>query len=126
MGDPLTIYLHDHLAGSVAGVHLVEGLRDQHAGQPLSRFAAELLAEIQLDQQTLEELAEAVGAGGNPLKDAAAWVGEKVSALKLGKAARSRWAASRPWRPWRSGSSASWRFGGPSRRSPRLTPACRT
>ena len=67
MSDNLTTYLHDHLAGATAGLELVEALRDQHADEPLGRFAAQLSGGIQADRRTLEELAERVGAGGNPL-----------------------------------------------------------
>ena len=87
MSDNLTTYLQDHLAGAVLGLELVEALRDQHAGEALGRFAGELAAEITADRSTLETLAERVGPGGNPLKEATAWLGEKITRLKLGRQA---------------------------------------
>ena len=50
MGDPLATYLHDHLAGSVHAVSLLEFIRDQHEREPLGRFASGLLAEIEADR----------------------------------------------------------------------------
>lgn len=87
MSDNLATYLHDHLAGAVAGLELVEALRDQHEGEALGRFAAQLSGEIEADRRSLEELAKRVGPGGNPLKEATAWLAEKVSRLKLGRQA---------------------------------------
>lgn len=87
--QPLATYLHDHLAGAVAGTHLLEHLRDEHLGEALGQFAAELLAEIEEDRAILQQIAEHVGAGSSPLKEATAWVGEKLSRLKLGGAKAS-------------------------------------
>ena len=81
--DPLATYVHDHLAGATAGLDLVEALRDRHAGEPLSEFAALLHAEIASDRATLEKLAERLGAASSGLKEAAAWLAEKASRLKL-------------------------------------------
>ncbi len=44
MSDPLATYLQDHLAGAMAGIEILEALRDQHAGEPLGSFATEMLA----------------------------------------------------------------------------------
>jgi hypothetical protein len=87
MSDPLTTYLHDHLAGSVHAINLLEFLRDQRAGEPLGRFASALLAEIQADRNTLRELAERIGAGSSDLKEFTAWLSEKVTRLKLRRGA---------------------------------------
>ena len=83
MSDSLTTYLHDHLAGSVHAVSLLEFLRDQHDREPLGRFASGLLTEIKQDQETLKELAERIGAGSSELKELAARLSEKVTRLKL-------------------------------------------
>jgi hypothetical protein len=53
MSDPLATYLHDHLAGAVHAIALVEAIRDQHSEQPLGRFAANLLIEIKEDSDVL-------------------------------------------------------------------------
>lgn len=83
MSEPLVTYLHDHLAGSVVAVRLLEELRNEHGGEPLGRFAAELLGDIEADRAVLLGLAERVGTHSSPVKDAAAWVQEKLSRFKL-------------------------------------------
>ena len=83
MSDPLGTYLHDHLAGAAYAIDLVEFMRDQHQGEELGEFAAGLLGDIKADREILRQLAERVGAGSNKLKELTAWLGEKVSRLKL-------------------------------------------
>jgi hypothetical protein len=83
MRDPLTTYLHDHLAGAVFAINLLEALRDQHASEPLGQFAAGLLVEVEADRVVLQRLAAQVDARSNVLKEATAWLGEKISRLKL-------------------------------------------
>lgn len=87
MSDSFQTYLHDHLAGAVVAIELLEVLRDQHAGEPLGQFAGDLLVEVEADRTVLRRLAERVGAESNPVKEATAWVGEKVTRLKLGRQA---------------------------------------
>jgi hypothetical protein len=67
----------------VVGINLLEALRDQHAGEPLGRFAAELLVELEADRAVLQGLSERLGAGSSALKEAGAWLGQKASRLKL-------------------------------------------
>ncbi len=83
MNDPLATYLHDHLAGSVHAIDLLESMRNQHVGEPLGQFAARLLIEIEADRDVLRELAERLGTGSSGLKELTAWLGEKVSRVKL-------------------------------------------
>jgi hypothetical protein len=83
MTEPLATYLHDHLAGSNFAIDLLESLRDRYAGQSLGQFASNLLAEIQQDRNTLKQIADRVGKGTPDLKEAAAWLAEKASRLKL-------------------------------------------
>jgi hypothetical protein len=83
MSDSLATYVRDHLAGAVLAINLLEALRDQHASEPLGQFAAGLLSEVEADRAVLQGLAERVGAGSSRLKEAAAWLGEKVSRVKL-------------------------------------------
>ncbi len=82
MSDPLTVYLQDHLAGSVQAIELVEFLCDQHKGDPLGVFASGLLVEIRADQEVLQRLADRMG-GSSSLKELTAWVAEKIARLKL-------------------------------------------
>jgi hypothetical protein len=83
MNDLLATYLHDRRAGAVVAINLLEALRDQHGGEPLGQFAAELLVEVEADRAVLQGLAEQVGKGSSRLKEATALLGEKVSRLKL-------------------------------------------
>ncbi|HXI11684.1 MAG TPA: hypothetical protein VNM92_03450 [Thermoanaerobaculia bacterium] len=85
MSDSLAVYLHDHLAGAVAGVNLLEALSEQHTGEPLGLFAAALLEEVEEDRAALQAIADRVGAGSSGVKNAAAWVTEKISRLKLSR-----------------------------------------
>jgi hypothetical protein len=85
MSDSLAIYLHDHLAGANFGVELLEFLRDQHAGEPLGEDAAALLAEIEADRTVLQGIIARVGNGVPLFKEASAWVGERLSELKLSR-----------------------------------------
>jgi hypothetical protein len=85
MSDALGTYLDDHLAGAAGAIAILVHLRDEHGGTPVERLAIELLAEIEADRTVLQHLAARMGDSGSPLKDAAAWVGEKVSRLKLGR-----------------------------------------
>jgi len=87
MSDPLATYLHDHMAGSNFAVDLVESLRDQYSGEPLGGFAAGLLVDIEADKEVLQGIINRVGKGSADLKEAAAWLGEKVSKLKLSRGA---------------------------------------
>jgi hypothetical protein len=85
MSDALATYLHDHLAGAAMAIELLERLRDEHGDEPVGRLAGQLLGEIEADRTLVQHLAERVGDGGSPLKDATAWLGEKISRLKLGR-----------------------------------------
>jgi hypothetical protein len=87
MSDSLGTYLHDHLAGSNFAVELLEFLRDQHSGEALGASAAALLEEIEQDRETLQEIIGRVDSGAPLMKEAAAWVSEKLSEWKLGRGA---------------------------------------
>jgi hypothetical protein len=83
MADALATYLADHLAGSMHAVELLKNLREAHGGERLGQFAAGLLVEIEADRDALKGLAERVGSGSSGLKELTAWLGEKISRLKL-------------------------------------------
>ncbi|MFL6352665.1 MAG: hypothetical protein ACJ74Z_12560 [Bryobacteraceae bacterium] len=83
MSDPLATYLHDHLAGSNFAIELLDSLRDQYSGEPLGGFAGALVIEIEEDRRMLRNLADRIGKRPPDLKEAAAWLGEKVSRFKL-------------------------------------------
>jgi hypothetical protein len=84
MGDLLSIYLNDHLAGATGGVELARRVRaanrdDEVFGPPL----AEICAEIEADRETLVGLMDRLEIRRDPLKPAAAWAVEKLGRLKL-------------------------------------------
>jgi hypothetical protein len=83
MNEALAVYLQDHLAGSVHAVGLLEFMRDEHPNEPLGKFAAKLLVEIEADRAALRNLAELVGAGSSGSKELGAWFGERLSRVKL-------------------------------------------
>ena len=83
--DLLATYIHDHLAGASGALNLIEDLRDDHTGEPLGRFAAGLLSEIEEDRATLEQIANRVGGDYSKSKEAVAWVGSKLARVKLGR-----------------------------------------
>jgi hypothetical protein len=89
MSDPLATYMNDHLAGSAYAIDLVEFIRDRYEGQELGQFAGWLLIEIEADREFLKGLAERAGGGSSKVKELTAWLGEKVSRLKLGHAANN-------------------------------------
>lgn len=79
----LSIYLNDHLAATIAGRDLTRRSADANKGTPLGDFLQRLADETEEDQQTLERLMDDLGVTKNLLKDAAAWLAEKVGRLKL-------------------------------------------
>jgi hypothetical protein len=84
MSDSLVTYLEDHKAGAGLAIDLLQTMRDRHDDESLSQFAGSILSDIEEDEETLRSLAKKIGAGSNVLKEAAAWVSEKASRVKLG------------------------------------------
>jgi hypothetical protein len=83
MSDSLAIYLQDHLAGAAYAIDLVEFMRDQHKNDELGQFAASLLLDIKADRDVLQQIIVRVGSGSSVVKELTAWLGEKVSRMKL-------------------------------------------
>jgi|HubBroStandDraft_4_1064222.scaffolds.fasta_scaffold182626_1 hypothetical protein len=84
MSDPLSTYLHDHLAGAALAIDLLKSMQRNNAGEPLGQFAKSLLADIEADRDLLRGLAEQVGVRSSAFKELIAWLSEKVSRVKLG------------------------------------------
>jgi hypothetical protein len=82
MSDPLGRYLNDHRAGAAMAIELLEAMSERHRDSDLGTFASDMLARVREDRDVLEALVERVGTP-NVLKEAAAWLGEKVTRLKL-------------------------------------------
>lgn len=79
----LATYLNDHLAGAVGALELIEHFKSAQAGTPLERFLAQLQAEISEDREVLEALMKRLHIRESRTRQATAWLGEKMSALKL-------------------------------------------
>ena len=52
----LATYLNDHLAGSVAAIKLLDHLIDDHKGNRLEKFFADLREDVHADQEVLQNL----------------------------------------------------------------------
>lgn len=87
MKDPLGTYLHDHLAGAGFAIDLLKAMKERQTEKPDDGFLEPLLARVEEDRNTLQELADKIGFGPNILKEFTAWIGEKASRLKLGAVA---------------------------------------
>jgi hypothetical protein len=83
MSEPLVTYLHDHLAGSNFAIDLVGSLRDHYSNEPLGEFASRLLVELEEERTLLKQIVDRFGKGSPDIKEAAAWVMEKLSRFKL-------------------------------------------
>src|SRR5215207_2089765 len=79
----LSVYLNDHLAGSVAAVELLRHLETAHEGTDLATFATALRADIEVDQAELEELMGRLTIPRGAARRAIAWIAEKAAELKL-------------------------------------------
>jgi len=78
----LGTYLQDHYAGSSAGIELFRRAADQQS-DPVTRTAlAKMVQEVEEERTALERYLAAVGAKPDPLKNAGAWMVEKLSRLK--------------------------------------------
>jgi hypothetical protein len=84
--EALTAYLNDHLAGSAAGVELAGKLRDNNQGTELGRAMVALHHDISEDRDTLESLLGQLELNRHAVKEAAGWMLEKVSRLRLNPA----------------------------------------
>lgn len=76
-------YLNDHLGGAIVGLELLDYLEGQCEDEGLKGFVAELRAEIVEDRRALEALMARLGVSASVPRRAMAWLGEKVTELKL-------------------------------------------
>jgi hypothetical protein len=81
--ETLAIYMNDHLAGSVGALELLDHLIETYKGKPLEQFFKDLRNEIKLDQDTLRSLIEKLGERESAMRQAGAWVVEKLSRAKI-------------------------------------------
>jgi hypothetical protein len=83
MGDLLSIYLNDHLAGSTAGVELARRLCNENRGSEFGPPLEQLRDEISQDRVSLKEIMARLGIRQDQVKAGLAWTLEKVTRLKL-------------------------------------------
>jgi hypothetical protein len=79
----LVTYLNDHLAGSVAALEMMTKLEAEHPGTALAYTIASVRSEIEEEQQVLEGLIERFAITPQRTRQAVAWLGEKVTQVKL-------------------------------------------
>jgi hypothetical protein len=81
--DALITYLQDHLAGALHAIELLKAMCHHFAGEPLGRFAGEVLTEVEADRDVLARITEDAGGTAGGVKEWGAWLTEKVSRIKL-------------------------------------------
>ena len=81
--ENLRSYLHDHLAGAVTGLELLDFLHSMHEDGPLAGWYAGLRREVEVDEQTLRGLAAGLGFAPGSARQTAAWIAEKLARIKL-------------------------------------------
>jgi hypothetical protein len=81
--ESLTIYLNDHLAGSVAALELLDHMIRLEQGKPREGPLARIRSEVEEDQKTLQALLQGIGGKESRVRQAAAWLTEKLGRAKL-------------------------------------------
>jgi hypothetical protein len=79
----LRTYLNDHLAGATAAIELLDHLIKLHGEDERRQFYQELRTEVAEDRQVLQNILEQVGGRESLVRQAAAWVSEKLGEAKL-------------------------------------------
>ena len=79
----LASYLNDHLAGSISALELIAHWAEAHKGEPLGSFFVETEREIKADQDTLRDVMRTLGIEESKVRQAGAWVAEKVGRARL-------------------------------------------
>lgn len=81
----LETYLNDHLAGATAGLDLARRLAEETEGTPVGAAMKQLADDIEADRAVLEDLVGRLGFEEQTVKQAAAWMAEKASRLRLNR-----------------------------------------
>jgi hypothetical protein len=79
----LNSYLNDHLAGSVSALELIAHWAHVQKGKPLGAFFAETQREVKADQATLQNIMRSLGVEESKVRQAGAWMAEKVGRAGL-------------------------------------------
>lgn len=78
----LGIYLNDHLAGSNAGLELARRALRENRDNAVGRYLVTFVKELEEERTALQQVMRALGIPRNDLKQAAAWVLERLGRLK--------------------------------------------
>ena len=78
----LRIYLNDHLAGSIAGLHRMRRTARTLARTPVGGDLGAVADEIEGEQEELRAIIAGLGLPESKPKQLATWAGEKVARLK--------------------------------------------
>ena len=81
--DLLGVYTNDHLASATGGIELVSRMLGRWQGTPYEPRLEELLDELREERASLRSTMEALGLPVRQYKQAAVWLGEKVSRVKF-------------------------------------------
>ncbi len=81
--NPLEVYLNDHLAGATAGRDLARKLVKDAAGTPHEPVLAEMLADIETDRDSLQDVMKRLGIEQHPSKQAGTWLVEKLGRVRF-------------------------------------------
>jgi hypothetical protein len=79
----LAIYLKDHLAGSEAGLEILEHIEAAHGVGSIGDITRRIRAEIVGERKVLTGLLEQLGASTSVSRRVAGWMSEKAMELKL-------------------------------------------
>jgi len=79
----LSLYLNDHLAGSVSALELLDHMISTSGDKALEHFFRDLRGDIQKDQEVLRKVMGVLGIEESGVRQAVAWVMEKVGRAKL-------------------------------------------
>ena len=79
----LAVYCNDHLAASVGGIELVKRMLGEHRATDYEGPLTQLLGELREENSSLETQIRALGLPVRRYKQAALWLGEKLSRAKL-------------------------------------------
>lgn len=83
LGDRLSIYLNDHLAGSSVGLDLARRTASENEGNSYGRVLTEVAEEIAEDREALTDVMDRLSVRHDRVKVAGAWAAEKLGRLKL-------------------------------------------
>lgn len=82
--EQLEVYLKDHYAAGVGALELIRHSRKSHESTPWAAFFAELEIEVEADHEQLHNLIQALGWDDSGVRNAGAWMAEKLGRAKLG------------------------------------------